>query len=152
MPVELAGLTLAHLTSIMTWERARIARHPVPGMRGDLAQTLGRPSVEVALSGIFYGTSAPDDLDALRQAQLAEQPVDFFVQAVDDSEITQTLSFSQVLIAGLQVSELADLLASVPSFGDPTQKLPSMLDAFAPVATGGVTVLTAIRDLFGQGG
>jgi hypothetical protein len=205
MPVELAGITLAHLTSLVTSERARIARHPVPGMDGDLAQTLGRPSVEVEFCGILYGPSAPDDLDRLRQAYLAGQPVDFFVQAVDDSDLTQTLAFSQVLVAGLdvtqragypgqfdftcrvvehveppqpadpdvlaaldqdllteassfiddaqnalaQVSELTDVLASVPSFGDPTEKLPALLDAFTPVASGGATALGRIRELFG---
>ncbi len=208
MPVELAGMTLAHLTSIVTCERARIARHPVPGMSGDLAQTLGRPSAEVELCGVFYGSSAPDDLERLRQAHLAGQPVDFFVQAVDDSDPTQTVAFSQVLITGLdvaqragypdqfdftcrvvehvepprptapdvfgaldqnllgeassfaddaqnalaQVSQLADLLANVPSFGNPTQKLPSMLDAFTPVAGGAATALAGIRDLFGPEG
>jgi hypothetical protein len=208
MPVELAGMPLAHLTGIVTRERARIARHPVPGMSGDLAQTLGRPSVEVELSGIFYGASAPDDLERLRQAYLADQPVDFFVQAVDDSDLTQTVAFSQVLITGLdvaqragypdqfdftcrvtehieppqpaapdvfggldqnllteassfvddaqnalaQVSQLTDLLANVPSFGNPTQKLPSMLDAFKPAAGGAATTLAGIRDLFGPEG
>ena len=107
MPVELAGMTLAHLTGIVTRERARVVRHPVPGMSGDLAQTLGRPSVEVELRGVFYGSSAPDDLDRLRQAQLGAQPVDFFVQAVDDSDLTQTVAFSQVLITGLDVAQRA---------------------------------------------
>jgi hypothetical protein len=201
-------MPLAHLTSIATREPARIARHPVPGMSGDLAQTLGRPSAEVELRGIFYGSSAPDDLERLRQAHLAGQPVDFLVQAVDDSDPTQTIAFSQVLITGLhvaqragypdqfdftcrvveyieppqpaapdvfgaldqnllaeassfvddaqnalaQVSQLADLLANVPSFGNPTQKLPSMLDAFKPAAGGAATTLAGIRDLFGPEG
>jgi hypothetical protein len=208
MPVELAGMTLAHLTGIVTRERARVVRHPVPGMSGDLAQTLGRPSVEVELRGVFYGSSAPDDLDRLRQAQLGAQPVDFFVQAVDDSDLTQTVAFSQVLITGLdvaqragypdqfdftcqlmeyveppqpaapdvlgaldpelvgeassfvddaqnalaQVSQLADLLANTPSFGNPTEKLPAMLDAFKPAAGGAATALAGIRDLFGPEG
>jgi hypothetical protein len=205
MPVEVAGIALAHLTGIVTTERARLARHPVPGMSGDLVQTLGRPSVEVQLTGIFYGPSAAQDLQRFREAYLAIAPVDFVVQAVDDSDPTQTLAFSQVLISGLdvaqradqpdefdficrlveyveppqpaaadlfgaldedllgeaagfmddaqsalaQVSQLADLLANVPGFGDPTQKLPSLLDAFTSVAGVGGGALSGIRDLFG---
>jgi hypothetical protein len=208
MPVEVAGIPLAHLTSIVTSERARLARHPVPGMSGDLVQTLGRPSVEVQLRGIFYGPSAPDDLRRFREAYLAVTPVDFVVQAVDDSDPTQTLAFSQVLIRELevvqradqpdefdftcrlleyveppapapadlfgaldedllgeaagfvddaqnalaQVSQLADLLANVRGFGDPTQRLPSLLDSFTSVASGGAGALTGVRDLFGPEG
>jgi len=201
MPVELAGITLAHLTRVVTSQQARTARHPVPGMSGDLLQTLGRPSVDVQLSGIFYGSSATDDLRRLREAHLA-------VEAVDDSDLTQTLGFSQVLIAALevaqhaaypdqfdftcrlveyveppqptatdvlgsldtdlvseagsfvddaqnalaQVSQLTGLLAAVPNFADPTEKLPSMLDAFTSLTGGGVTALSGVRDLFGAGG
>jgi len=208
MPVELAGITLAHLTSVVTSQQARTARHPVPGMSGDLLQTLGRPSVDVQLSGIFYGSSATDDLRRLREAHLAVEPVDVVVQAVDDSDLTQTLGFSQVLIAALevaqhaaypdqfdftcrlveyveppqptatdvlgsldtdlvseagsfvddaqnalaQVSQLTGLLAAVPNFADPTEKLPSMLDAFTSLTGGGVTALSGVRDLFGAGG
>jgi hypothetical protein len=204
VPVELAGATLAHLTHVATLEQARVARHAVPGMAGDLAQTLGRPSVVVELAGILYGPSAPGDLDRLRGAQLAGQPVDFFVQAVDVSELTQSLYFSQVLVTELevvqragypdqfdyrcrvveyvvppeptvadplaaldeelvaeassfvddaqnaleQVSQLTDLLTGAPSFADPTRELPRMVQAFQPVAAGGVPILTGIRDLF----
>jgi hypothetical protein len=208
MPVEVAGIPLAHLSSIVTSERARLARHPVPGMSGDLVQTLGRPSVEVQLSGILYGPSAPEQLQRFRDAHHAVAPVDFVVQAVDDSDPTQTLAFSQVLICGLevaqradhpdefeftcrlveyveppqpaaadlfggldedllaeaagfiddaqnalaQVSQLADLLTNLPGFGDPTQQLPSLLDAFTSIAAGGAGALSGIRDLFGPEG
>lgn len=109
MPVELAGITLAHLTSIVTVERARSVRHPVPGMSGDLLQTLGRPSADLVLCGAFFGPTAADDLHRLRDAHLAVQPVDVLVQAVDDSDLVQTLGFSQVLIAELTVAQRAGL-------------------------------------------
>lgn len=208
MPVRLAGIALAHLTDIATCERAKIARHSVPGLSGDLMRPLGRSSAEVRLAGAFYGAGAADDLERLRQAYQTGQPVDFVVQAVDDSDLVQTLSFSRVLISGLdvaqsaecpgqfdyncrlveyveppapvapdvfgaldaglvgeatdfideaqnaldQVSQLADLIAAVPSFGDPTQRLPRLLAAFTPLASGSVTALTAVRDLFGSEG
>jgi hypothetical protein len=108
MPVELAGITLAHLTHIATTEGARIVRHAVPGAKGDLQQSLGRPSVEVDLQGIFYGPDAPGELDKLRSAHTATDPVDFFVHAVDDTDKIQTLHFTRVLITDLRVEQSAD--------------------------------------------
>src|SRR4051812_21450867 len=107
MPVEVGGVNLSHLTRVVTAERARMARHPVPGMSGDLAQTLGRPSIEVELSGIFYGPNALDDLQRLRAAYFAEAPVDLVIDAVDDSAPVQPLGFTQVLIAALEVTQRA---------------------------------------------
>jgi len=107
VPVELAGIRLTHLTGLATSEAARIARHRVPGMSGALAQALGRESVEVELRGIFYGASAPDDLDKLRTAYEAGDVVTFFVQGVDSSDLTQTLHFSDVLITALDVEQRA---------------------------------------------
>ena len=53
MTVELGGITLNLLTQVFVEEQARIVHHEVPGMSGNLAQTLGRPSVRVVLQGIF---------------------------------------------------------------------------------------------------
>ena len=198
MPVELGGITLQHLTHVSVQERARLVRHPVPGMSGDLAQTLGRPSVEVSLRGIFYGATAGDDLQQLRSAYLESQPVDFFTEAVGEGY------FSQVLIARLevsqragyldqfdyhcevveyveppepvvadpfasldagliaeagafmddvqnaleQVSQLTDLIANVPAFGDPTTRLPEMLADYSGIAGEGVNLLASIQNLF----
>lgn len=47
-----------------------------------------------------------------------------------------------------QVSKLTDLMSSVPSFGDPTKKLPSMLNEYKSVTSEGVEVLTALRGIF----
>jgi hypothetical protein len=205
MPVELAGITLAHLTHVVTREQARVVRHAVAGAAGDLSQALGRSSTEIELHGIFYGADAPAELDKLRTAHGAGDPVELYINAVDDSEITQTLGFSQVIITGLrveqragapdefdfacrvieyvepppavaadvlggldtslldeaagavdsvqntlaEVSQLSELLTSVPSFADPTTRLPAMLDSFAPVAGDAGSVLTGLRDLFG---
>ena len=104
MAVELGGITLQHLTHVSVRERARIVHHAVPGMSGDLAQTLGRPSVKVVFHGIFYGENAADDLNQLRAAYLENEPVDFFTEAVGEGY------FSQVLISKLEVSQRAGYL------------------------------------------
>jgi hypothetical protein len=104
MPVELGNVILEHLTEVALREHARIERHAVPGLNGDLAQTLGRSSVEVRFHGIFYGPSAADDLAALRQSYLERQPVDFYTEAVGEGY------FSQVLITRLDVSQRAGYL------------------------------------------
>jgi hypothetical protein len=68
MTIELGGITLDHLTAVSVRERARIVHHDVPGMAGDLAQVMGRPSVEVSFKGIFYGEQAAENLGKLRDA------------------------------------------------------------------------------------
>ncbi len=202
MAIELGSVTLEKLTHISVSEQARIVRHPVPGLSGDLSQTLGRPSVLVTFQGIFYGPQAFDDLSSLRQAYLDAQPVDFFTEAVGQGYFAQVLithlevsqnagavdQFDYTcqvmeyvvppepvvssgfglddLDAGLldeaasfiddvqdalqQVSDLVDLVANAPSFGDPTSRLPDMLSGFTSAAGGGVTTLSSIRDLLGS--
>ena len=198
MAIELGDISLDHLTYVAVSERARIVSHPVPGMSGSFTQVLGRPSVEVAFHGIFYGERAADDLQQLRQAHLAGEPLDFFAEAVGEGY------FAQVLITGLevaqragyldqfdfrcqvveyveppepaatsplgaldtslvdeaaafvddvqnalaQVSQLVDIIGSIPSFGDPTEKLPAMLSSYTTIVDGGAGVLAALRDLF----
>ena len=201
MTIELGSVSLSQLTHISVSEEARIVRHPVPGMSGDLSQTLGRPSVMVHFQGIFYGAQALDDLDTLRSAYLEQQPVDFFTDAVGEGYFTQVLitrlavsqsagyvdqfdytcevmeyieppepivstSFGldgldtslldeaagfidDVQNALQEVSDLVDLLANIPSFGDPTSRLPEMLTGFTGAASSGVTALSEIRDLLG---
>jgi hypothetical protein len=199
MPVQLGNIELENLTQVAVRERAHIVSHAVPGLAGDLAQTLGRPSVEVLLSGIFYGPDAADKLAGLRKLQLDHQPVDFFADAIGEGY------FSQVLIARMnlsqragemdqfnftcevveyveppepaltdslpgldadllneaagfmddvqnaldEVSQLADMLGNIPSFGNPTARLPEMTDSFQTAAGGNtLTTLISLRDLF----
>jgi hypothetical protein len=101
MTVELGSVTLQHLTRVDVSEAMRVVRHPVPGLSGDLSQVLGRPSVTVRLQGIFYGAEAPTELEALRTAHLASEPLDFFTEAVGEGY------FAQVLITRLQVAQRA---------------------------------------------
>lgn len=134
MAIELGGITLQHLTSIAVRERARIACHPVPGMQGDLAQILGRPSVEVIFRGIFYGAEMAEELNRLRTVYLQNQPLDFFTEAVSEGY------FSQVLITGLEVSQRAgypdqfDFVCEVVEYVEPPA--PVAADPFAALDAG----------------
>lgn len=101
MAVELGDISLDHLTDVTVRERARIVRYAVPGLEGDLAQTLGRPSVEVDLRGIFYGAEAGEQLSGLRDVFHAREPVDFFAEAVGEG------FFSEVLISELEIRQRA---------------------------------------------
>lgn len=103
MALELAGISLEKLVRVEVRERARFARHGVPGLSGDLVQDLGRPSVEVAFQGIFYGEDAAEKLKALRDQYLARQPVDFICEAVGEGY------FTQVMIQALHVAQRAGL-------------------------------------------
>jgi hypothetical protein len=98
---EIGGLTLSALTAIHVTERATFVRHRVPGMDGDLSQAVGRTSVEIELSGIFYGADAADRVKQLRDLYLNREPVDFFTAATGEGY------FAQVLISALEVDERA---------------------------------------------
>jgi hypothetical protein len=104
MTVELGSVVLEHLTEVAVQERARIKHHAVPGMAGNLAQVMGRPSVEVRIRGMFYGAQAAQDLKKLRDAYLKAEPLDFFAEAKGEGY------FAQVLIMGLEVSQRAGYL------------------------------------------
>lgn len=101
MAVELGSLSLDRLTRVEVDERARLARHPVPGLDGDLLQRLGRPSVALHLEGVFFGPDAGERLKALRELHWKGEPVDFFAEAVGEGY------FAQVMIAALQVGQRA---------------------------------------------
>lgn len=198
MPVELGGVTLQLLTRVAVCERARIVRHGVPGMAGDLSQSIGRPSVEVMLEGIFYGSDAADHLKELRDLHLRGEPVDFFADTIGDGYFSQVvingidvtqkagdldqfsyqcqlveyveppapaapLSALSALDTGIldeaaafmddvqnaveQVTQLADMLANIPSFGDPTTRLVEVPKTFNTVVGGqGVDAVKALRD------
>lgn len=47
-----------------------------------------------------------------------------------------------------EVSQLTDLIANAPSFGDPTSRLPSMVTEYSSAVDAGMGVLNAIRAIF----
>src|SRR5687767_1453680 len=100
MSIEIGGITLENVTHVAVRERARLVRHPVPGLAGDLTLALGRSSVEVEVRGIFYAESADeeeglqqrqDQLQQLRNVHLDQTPVDFFADAVGQGYFTKVL-------------------------------------------------------------
>jgi hypothetical protein len=99
--VELGGVAVANLTDVSVRERTRLVRHAVPGLAGDIVQTLGRPSAEIGFAGICYGPDAPAQLARLRKAHLDAEPVDFVAEAVGDGFVTR------VIIEALEVSQQA---------------------------------------------
>ncbi|GAB3436861.1 hypothetical protein [Flindersiella endophytica] len=101
MAVELGGISVHNLTDVSVRERTRLVRHPVPGMAGDVTQVLGRPCVEVSFAGACYGPDAADQVQKLRDAQLAGEPLDFFAEAVGESFV------AQVVVETLEVAQRA---------------------------------------------
>jgi DNA circularisation protein N-terminus len=144
MPVELSGITLQHLTHVSVRERARIVHHPVPGMSGDLVQTLGRPSVEVSFRGIFYGANIADELNQLRSAYLENKPVDFFTEAIGEGY------FTQVLIVKLEASQRTgyldqfDFICEVVEYVEPPE--PVAANPFAALDAGLLDEATSFID------
>jgi hypothetical protein len=104
MAVELAGILLDKLTRVDVREQARLVRHAVPGLSGELTQNLGRPSVAVSFRGIFYGAEAGAKLKELRDKYLAREPVDFLCEAVGQGY------FTQVVIDEIHVAQRAGLV------------------------------------------
>lgn len=95
---------MRNLTAVSVKERTRLVRHAVPGMAGDVTQVLGRPCVEVSFAGACYGPDAADQLQKLRDAQLAGEPLDFFAEAVGEGFV------AQVVIETLDVTQHAGRL------------------------------------------
>jgi hypothetical protein len=68
--------------------------------------------------------------------------------AIDTDLIAEAGSFMDDVQNGIsQAAGLVDLLTSVPSFADPTTKLPSMLSGYLAATDEAKQALTALRDL-----
>lgn len=102
MPVEIAGITLHRIHRITTLEKADFVSHRVPGLEGNLVQNMGRNSVILQIEGIFFGSSAQDDLGTLRDAYKAREPVDFLADIVGQAY------FSQVVLSRFEVFQRAE--------------------------------------------
>jgi hypothetical protein len=73
----------------------------VPALGGDLIQHLGRASVDLVLSGSFFGTDAVAQLAALRTVFRDASPVDLTAEAAGDGYVTR------VVVTGLEVRQHA---------------------------------------------
>lgn len=100
--IELGGIQLNRVHKITTLEQANLIEHPIPGLAGNIIQNLGRDSVRLQVEGIFYGTTAKDDLEALRTLYKRREPVDFL------AEITGQAYFGQVMLEQFEVFQLAE--------------------------------------------
>ena len=101
MPIEIAGITLSRIHKIATLEKADFVRHRIPGLEGDIVQDMGRGSVRLEVEGIYYGTEAGEDLEALRDVYKAREAVDFLAEIVGEAY------FAQVILENLEVRQLA---------------------------------------------
>lgn len=101
MAIEIAGIQLKRVHHIETLEQQQFIYHQVPGLQGNRTQTLGRNSVRLRLWGIFYGAKAQDDLEALRQVYIQQNPADFLANIVGQAY------FSQVVLERFEVTESA---------------------------------------------
>jgi hypothetical protein len=99
--IELAGIQLNRVHKIATLERAALVYHQVPGLEGNVVQNLGRDSVRLQIEGIFYGATAKEDLETLRNVYKQRQPVDFL------AEITGQAYFGQAILDRFEVHQLA---------------------------------------------
>ncbi len=101
MPIEIGDIQLSRVHRLATLEQAAFVPHHIPGLEGNVVQNLGRASVQLQIEGIFYGTTARDDLEALRALYKNHEPVDFLAEIVGESY------FSQVVISRFEVFEVA---------------------------------------------
>jgi hypothetical protein len=144
MAVELGSLTIDHLTHVSVREVARIETRHVPGMAGSLSQVMGRPSVEVAFVGIVYGETPGDELQSIRDAYLAQEPLGFFTESVGEGY------FADVLIRSLEVSQRVsqpnelDFQCLVTEYVEPPE--PAVADPFGGINTDLLDEATAFID------
>jgi hypothetical protein len=101
MAIQLGGIQLNKVHRLVTLEQANFVLHKVPGKEGNIVQDLGRNSVQLEISGIFYGDNSREDLEAMRKLYKKREPVDFI------AEIIGQAYFSQVTIERLEVFQLS---------------------------------------------
>lgn len=82
MAIELGGIKLRKISRINSLEQAGFVRHRIPGLEGELAQNLGRPSVRLEIEGIHYGPDAQEGLDSLRKMHVEKEPVEFLADII----------------------------------------------------------------------
>ncbi len=101
MPIEIGSIQLNRIHKLATLEQAALVEHRIPGLEGSVVQNLGRDSVRLQVEGIFYGPTARDDREAVRDLYKKREPVDLLVEIVGEAY------FSQVLITRFEVFEVA---------------------------------------------
>ncbi|MEZ4958230.1 MAG: DNA circularization N-terminal domain-containing protein [Saprospiraceae bacterium] len=102
MPIELAGIPLNRIHKIVSQEQADFVAHRIPGLDGNVVQDMGRDSVVLYIEGIFYGATAKDDLEKLRDVYKGRKEVDFLADLVGQAY------FSQVVVKKFEVWQRAE--------------------------------------------
>ena len=80
MSIEIDGIKFPRVHRLRTVEQAAFVYHRLPGQAGNTVQNLGRDSVCLQIEGIFYGPTAGESLEKLREIYLKRTPVDFVAE------------------------------------------------------------------------
>ncbi len=125
-----------NIIRIETLEERRLARLPVPGLKGDIQQDLGASSLAVEIAGSLSGDEARDKfLESLRKSFRAGDPVSF------TADITNAAELDRVLIDELQLEEVNDAADSfryrivLREYVEPPQPAPSVDELGADLDT-----------------
>jgi hypothetical protein len=97
----LGTLELTQVQHLTVDEADAPAIDRVPGLDGDFADSAGRRSHRIVVTGVLSGPSAADDLDQLRAAFLDAAPLPF------TSDIAAATRLDRVVIEGLLAREMA---------------------------------------------
>lgn len=130
MPVELAGIKLERIHRITTLEDSSFVNHKVPGLDGALVQDMGRDSVRLKIQGIFYGETAKDDMESLRDMYKARKPVDFLADVVGQAYFGQVILESFEVFQQAEEPEQFSYMLTIAEYVEPPQ----------PVSTGLLSV------------
>ncbi len=91
MSIDIGNLKLSKIHKMETLENANYVYHTVPGLEGSISQDLGRSSVRLSIEGIFYGTTAKDDMKKLREIYKKRDPVDFIADIVEQAYVGKVI-------------------------------------------------------------
>jgi hypothetical protein len=97
----LGKIALEQVESIQIDGEEALAQHAVPGLEGDFLQRLGRRASRVTLKGTLVGPKSRDNVETLRRAFRAAQPLDFV------TDIATATKAGRVLIEEVGIRELA---------------------------------------------
>jgi len=97
----LGEIELLLVQQITITEEQILVHHAVSGLDGDLLQRLNRDTTAIRLHGVLVGDDAKANLERLRQAFQAVEPLAFVADIMTATQV------QQVVIADLDVEELA---------------------------------------------
>ncbi len=104
--------------------------HPIPGMRGDHVQMLGRAGHRVTLAGAFFGPTAGDDLAKLRGLHDRLEPVRLLAEASGDGFLTDVIitrsAYSRTLLTLTNTTSSASCVEYVEPPPEPTPAGPDL--------------------------